>query len=70
MNESLDAMTPARPNRAQVATFAAEQSAPLLSVDEDMPTGYHEALFEAVGHDIEENVHDKHCWENTDALTK
>ena len=61
-------MTLAQANTAQVAAFAAESDSLLCAV-EDMPTGYHDALFEAVGHDIEENVHDKHCWEDTDALT-
>ena len=58
VNESFDAMTLTRANNAQVAAFAAEQSDSLPSADEDMPTGYHDALFEAVGHVIEENVHD------------
>ena len=56
--ESFDAMTLTRANKAQVAAFAAKQSDSLPSVDEDMPTGYHDALFQAVGHDIEENVHE------------
>ena len=58
VNESFDAMTLTRANKAQVAAFAAEQSGSLPSVDEDMPTGYHDALFQAVGHDIEGNAHD------------
>ena len=44
VNESFDAMTLPRANKAQVAAIA-EQSDSLPSVDEDMPTGYHDALF-------------------------
>ena len=58
VNESFDTMTLTRANKAQVAAFAAEQSDSLPSVDVLMPTGYHDALFPAVGHDIEGNVYD------------
>ena len=63
VNESFDAMTLTRANKAQISDS-------LPSVDEHMPTGYHDALFEAVGHVIEENVHYLHRWEDTEALKK
>ena len=35
-----------------------------------MPSKYQDALFEAVDSDIDEQVRDKHRWEEIDALQK
>ena len=60
VDESLDETTPARAKRARLAGLSAKQNDSRPTVDEDMPTGYQDALFEAVDDDIGKNVRDDH----------